>query len=104
MLAVTAIDRDNRLYPAANRGDYVALAAPGVGVRTVGADGALAARDGTSFATPFVTASLAVLSVQNPSSSPAQLRARLLASSVDLGAPGPDPLFGHGRLRAPSCR
>ncbi len=99
VIAVTAIDSRRRLYYKANRGDHIFLAAPGVSVfvPTVG-EGSY--RTGTSFAAPFVTASIAVLQGQEGADAEG-IEQFLQRSDVDLGARGRDPLFGWGLLRAP---
>ena len=57
---------------------------------------------GTSFATPYVTAALAAIYAQLPVNSPADVLKHLRYR--DLGAPGPDPIYGQGLLVAPvSC-
>ena len=39
VIAVTAVDRDGAVFPEANRGDYIAFAAPGVSIWVPGPDG-----------------------------------------------------------------
>nr|MCU0763885.1 S8 family serine peptidase [Hydrogenophaga sp.] len=99
VIAVTAVDARRRLYPQANRGRYVALAAPGVAVYAPTANGG-SYRTGTSFAAPFVTASAAVLRARGVDQAEAVLRG-LQRSAIDLGPRGRDPLYGWGLLRAP---
>jgi len=48
---------------------------------------------GTSFAVPYVTATLASYG-NDPN--------RMFADALDLGAPGPDPVFGRGLVQAPN--
>jgi Subtilase family len=100
VIGVTAVDEMGQVFSGANHGDFVALAAPGVDLWIPGQPGdgdAAAAGDrlvtGTSFAVPYVTATLA--SYGNDSK-------RMLATAADLGAPGPDPVFGHGLVQAPT--
>lgn len=101
-IAVTAVDARRRLYAKASRGAYITLAAPGVSV-FVPTAGKGSYRTGTSFAAPFVTASVAVLLSQDTPL--AGIETALQSSVVDLGAKGRDPLFGWGLLRAPAkCR
>lgn len=120
VLAVTAIDAARQPYARANRGDHLALAAPGVelwvpvpvhaasgpaagagtgaGAATGAGAGAGQYVSGTSFATALVTATLARASAawwQQPKA--AQL-ASLCRSVQDLGAAGRDPVFGCGLL------
>ena len=99
VIAVTAVQADRRIYHRAGRGAHVDLAAPGVDIPTAEAGGESGLRSGTSFAAPFVTAALAASQRQRarPVAGVQQLLAR---SAQDLGAPGHDPVFGHGLLQA----
>ncbi len=99
VLAVSAVDARMRVYKKANRGKYVAFAAPGVDlwVPKVGRGGQY--RSGTSYAAPFVTAALAIR-LQQRESEP--LKA-LAASAKDLGEPGRDPVFGWGLTQSPGA-
>lgn len=56
--------------------------------------------DGTSMATPHVSAVAALVWSYFPSCSAAQLRASLTRSALDLGTPGRDDKFGHGLVQA----
>ncbi|QDL93604.1 peptidase S8 [Paroceanicella profunda] len=99
VLAVTAVDARRAIYRNAVQGDFVDVAAPGVNVLLPGGDTRFAS--GTSIAVPFVTAWLA----SDPelySADVATIRAALADSTMDLGAPGPDPVFGAGLLQAGS--
>jgi subtilisin family serine protease len=62
------------------------------------ADGsrAYACLSGTSMAAPHVSGGLALLRATGLS--PAEAVQRLLDTAVDLGEPGPDPMFGAGRI------
>jgi subtilisin family serine protease len=53
--------------------------------------------NGTSMATPHVTA-LAALLVEQYGRNPGAIRAALQRSSDDLGQPGNDPIYGQGRI------
>lgn len=55
---------------------------------------------GTSAAAPHASAVAALLVTRYGHMTPAQLRARLRASAVDLGKPGRDAFFGNGFLDA----
>ncbi len=98
VIAVTAVDRELRPYPRANRGPYIAFAAPGVGLSA--GDGR-AAVSGTSYATPFVTAAAALLLRGGGAYTPAVLEDALARRARDLGPPGRDPVFGWGLVRLP---
>jgi hypothetical protein len=101
VIAVTAVDSRENPYRQANRGDYVAISAPGVNVWTAASISGGRLRSGTSYAAPFVSAALAVERMRMPAAPLSAVQERLLACARDLGVPGPDPVFGHGLLRAP---
>lgn len=103
VIAVTAVDRFMKVYPRANRGPYVDVAAPGVGIWTTTPQGAGEFRDGTSFASPYVTAQVARLLARDPSLSGDALVEALGQGAVDLGDPGPDAVYGRGLARAAGC-
>lgn len=58
--------------------------------------GGYACLSGTSMAAPHVSAALAVL--RSAGLTPDEAVQRLLATAADLGEPGPDTLFGAGRI------
>lgn len=103
VIAVTAVDRFGQVYALANQGDYIGLAAPGVGIWTADDRGSGVFMDGTSFAAPFVTAAATQLRRQHPELGPDAIAQRLRGLSRDLGAPGPDPVYGAGLLQALPC-
>lgn len=100
VLAVTATDADDRLYVKANRGSYVAMAAPGVDVLAPGAARSHQLQSGTSFAAAHVSGVLALLIERHPRITPAEASEALAASAVDLGRPGRDDEFGAGLISA----
>jgi len=81
MITVAAIDRSDRLASFSDYGTRtVDLAAPGVGIlSTMTADG-YATWDGTSMATPFVSAAVALCAAAYPAETAAQLIDRILSS------------------------
>jgi subtilisin family serine protease len=96
---VTAVDQELNVYRRATRGPYVDLAAPGVNVRTASFQGSAAARTGTSYAVPFVSAAAGLLLASHPELGTQAVRARLEDSARDLGQPGRDPTFGFGLIQ-----
>ncbi len=100
VLAVTAVDAQQAIYRHANRGDYIAVAAPGVDVFVAAPHGGYDLLSGTSMAAALVTGSLALLLERQPNITSRQLREALLATARDLGAPGRDSIFGAGLVNA----
>ena len=96
VMAVTAVDSNGRVFRLANRGDYVDLAAPGVGLLHARSGGGYATSSGTSFAVPFVATAAARLRLLMPYE---DVREALLSSVQDEGAPGRDDIYGYGVLR-----
>lgn len=103
-LAVTAIDRGMQLYPFANSGAYIDFAAPGVDLVTETPTG-LRQQSGTSMATPFVTAMVALHLDAGFPADPDRIRASMKRYAHDLGEEGRDSAFGWGLVRLrPNCK
>ncbi len=104
VIAVTAVDKNQRIYRWANRGDYIDFAALGVAVFTARSSGDFGNETGTSMAVPLVTAATACI-VSTANSSAINLSAtiseQLKKNVMDLGEPGRDPIFGDGLLNRP---
>lgn len=104
VIAVTATDDKDRLFKGANRGDYIAVAAPGVAVIAAkpGKSGASAYDyfTGTSMATGYATGLAAVLLSADPKLTSIDIRRIMENSATDLGQPKKDPEFGWGRIDA----
>ncbi len=99
VIAVTAVDNDQRVYRRAGRGDHIDFAAPGVDVWTAASISGVRTKTGTSFAAPFVTAAV-VLAQNGQGAEGADQVTRLLAGkALDLGEPGRDEIFGHGLVQ-----
>ena len=98
VIAVTAVDRNERIYRRAVRGDHVDFAAPGVEVWTAASIRGARPKTGTSFAAPFVTGAVALLMSETDGLTVADIRSRLAETARDLGAEGHDPTFGHGLI------
>ena len=96
VIAVTAVDASGRIFRLANRGEYVDLAAPGVGLLHARSGGGYATSSGTSFAVPFVATAAARLRLLTPLE---DIRAALIRSVQDEGSPGRDDTYGYGVLR-----
>lgn len=100
VIAVTAVDHNKQIYRRAVQGVHVDVAAPGVNIWAAASIRGARAKTGTSFAAPFVTATVAVLKAQNPSITPKELSRHLFETTIDLGKDGRDEVFGHGLINA----
>ena len=101
VLGITAVDMRMTVASDANRGAFVAFAAPGVDVYAPAAGGGGRYVSGTSFAAPFVSALASRQIADNPRLSPDVLAFILRDTAIDLGAPGQDNAFGWGLIQAP---
>ncbi|SFF34848.1 Serine protease, subtilisin family [Actinoplanes philippinensis] len=81
-------------------GPQVDVVAPGVGIAMAYPAEKFVLGSGTSQAAPHVAAAMALAKSVKPSVTPAQLRAAIAASAVDLGVAGRDDQFGAGLLNA----
>lgn len=96
VLAVSAIDANNRLALFAQPGDIVA---PGVNIINASPFGTgLSSESGTSAAAAQVSAAAGLARSLRPDLNATQTRELLLRSATDLGPPGPDAQFGYGVL------
>jgi hypothetical protein len=100
VIAVTAIDARDQIYEKANRGGYIAVAAPGVDVLAPVRDDGHDLQSGTSFAAAHVSGILALLLERRPGLTTDEARRVLAESAADLGLPGRDDHFGAGRTNA----
>jgi subtilisin family serine protease len=100
VIAVTAVDRDGTVFPEANRGDYIAFAAPGVGIWVPGPDGEGRYQTGTSFAAPFALGIAALEVMRGAPPNADALRRRLAAKAHALGTGAKNPVFGYGLVQA----
>src|SRR5262249_14491142 len=91
VLAVTAVDRDGRVYMRANRGDYVDFAALGVDV-PVQVNGRSSTVSGTSFAAPLVAARIATLLPRASREDASRAVNEVRREAVDQGRQGRDPV------------
>jgi subtilisin family serine protease len=100
VIAVTATDSDDHLLGVANRGSYIAVAAPGVDVMAAAPNGAYDFSTGTSIACAHVSGLAALLIQRNPSLTPDALATALMQTAKHLGPKGRDDEFGAGLVDA----
>ncbi|MEM7519407.1 MAG: S8 family serine peptidase [Pseudomonadota bacterium] len=101
VIAATAVGQDGKVFSNAVQGAHIDVAAPGVDIVVSGSNG-LRILSGTSAAAPFVTSSIAV-DPRLAGASVTRARGVLARGARDLGAPGPDPVFGAGLVQAPGA-
>lgn len=103
VIAVTGVDGRNRVLIEAGRASHLDYAAPGADMIAAGTGGRTFRVRGTSFAAPFVAATIAHF---YPALAPGERRAALArvdAGARDLGPHGPDRSYGRG-LVCGDCR
>jgi subtilisin family serine protease len=96
VIAVTAIDANDRLLPQANQGPHIALAAPGVSVLEPAANAGYQLTSGTSVAAAHVSGVAALIIARKPDIDFAALEKILFSTAKDLGPKGRDSQFGFG--------
>jgi hypothetical protein len=108
VIAVTAVDRNMAVYAYANRGNHIAVSAPGVDIWTAIPNRREGAQTGTSFAVPFATS---VVALNYPAAdqrrngdplAPKQRALELLQKDIRPIAGGNRSIFGAGLIQAPS--
>jgi subtilisin family serine protease len=100
VIAVTATDSNDHLYKMANRGRYIAVAAPGVDILALAPGDTYQITTGTSIAAAHVSGIAALLLERRPSLKPSDIRAVLITTAKPLGPTVPDSDFGAGLVSA----
>lgn len=81
VIAVTATDDEDKLYSKANRGNYIAIAAPGVDILAPAPKGRYEISSGTSMAAAHVSGAVALLLERDAKLNAAQVREILAATA-----------------------
>jgi subtilisin family serine protease len=100
VIAVSATDSADKLFAAANRGSYIAVAAPGVDLLLPAPEEKYQIASGTSFAAAYVSGLAALILERNPGIPSAAVRKILTETAEDLGPKGMDDQFGAGLANA----
>ena len=104
VISVSSVDKDLVLSATSNRNDHVFVAAPGVGVYSLGRlPGTVTLSSGTSFAAPVVAGVAALLKEAWPQMTPDDFREILKNSCKDLSTKGYDIYYGWGLIQAPDA-
>jgi subtilisin family serine protease len=96
VIAVTATDADDKLFPLSNRGRHIAIAAPGAQILLAIPDGGYEVASGTSYSAAEVSGIAALMLEHKGGLTPDKVRDILLATAKDLGPKGRDVMFGAG--------
>ncbi len=100
VIAVTATDRNDGLFKMANRGPYIAVAAPGVEILALAPGDSYQITTGTSVAAAHVSGIAALLLECRPSLKPADVRRLITTSAKPLGSTGGRSDVGAGLVNA----
>jgi len=102
VVAVSATEPDDSLAAFSSYGSFIALSAPGDNIWTTQRDlsNPYGAWRGTSFASPIVAGTAALIAAANPTLSNTQIVSILETGADDLGVFGYDTSFGFGRINA----
>ncbi len=98
VVSVAATDQNDARASFSNANSDVEVAAPGVDITSTWNDGGYNTISGTSMATPHVSGVTAIIRARYPSSTAAQIVAKLDGAVDDLGPAGRDASFGFGRV------
>lgn len=99
-LFVGAIDGFGRVARFSDKGPFVDLVAPGVGIFTTRLGDSYAPATGTSFAAPVVAGVAGLVWSTNPNLRPTVVRSALLRTLVEVGSKGRDNASGLGLIDA----
>ena len=101
VIGVTAVNRKNKIFRYANRGEQVEFAARGVDVKVADSvSGGWRIESGTSMASPHVAVIVGQL-LRAEAVQPKAVASWLMANAEDLGRRGFDPVYGHGLITQP---
>lgn len=97
-VAVSAVNKSKKLCRFSNYGSTIDFAAPGEGIQVITMGGNSKYINGTSFATPHVTAAFALMKSLNKDWTDEDIYKILKEHVTDLGAEGWDKQFGYGEI------
>lgn len=96
VIAVTATDSEDNLFNASNRGQHIAIAAPGVDILLPSPGASYQVSSGTSFAAAHVSGIAALILERKRDLKPDDVRKILVSTAKDIGPKGRDIYFGAG--------
>lgn len=98
VISVGAVDDTNNWSVFSNFNVFVTLVAPGERVLTTFPNQSYGNDAGTSFSTPIVSGTVAMMKALEPGLSNREIEGLLTMTAQDLGEPGYDPFYGAGLL------
>lgn len=98
VISVSAVNSSLQVLSSSQRNDQVFVCAPGGAVPFVDGNGSVVYDSGTSFATPFIAAEIALLRELAPNLDRDTLMELMVERAVDLGDSGYDTAYGYGLL------
>jgi membrane-anchored mycosin MYCP len=96
VIAVSASDQSDGIGQFADAGSYVTVAAPGVADIVPAPIRGYRKDDGTSYAAPYVTGTVALVRAAHPELTAEQVRRRIEATADRPPQTVPDPRYGYG--------
>ena len=100
VIAVSATDAEDHLFAMSNRGNHIAIAAPGVDILLPAPEAGFQVTSGTLFAAAHISGVVALMLERRPNLSPDAVRRILMSTAKDLGPKGRDDQFGAGLVDA----
>lgn len=100
VIATSALASADALASYSSIGADVEVAAPGSSIYSLAPGGLYRHGSGTSMAQPHTAGVAGLIWSVNPALTNAEVRQILTETADDLGEPGRDPRFGHGRINA----
>lgn len=98
VMAVGATNASDQRARCSNRGKWLSVTAPGMGIVSTVPGNSYKRQTGTSMASPNVAGLAGLLASRNLSN--AQVRGRIQNTAVDLGSSGKDAAYRYGRISA----
>lgn len=112
VISVGSVTMSRQRSDFSNYGSWVSVMAPGSGILSTmptssvfmttneGYHNEYDVMDGTSMAAPMVAGVIGLMKSRHPNLTPAQIKARLEGTAIDLGNPGFDTEYAHGMIDA----
>ncbi len=100
VISIAAVDSGGNHGSYSQRNYQVELSAPGTRVNSTIPENQYSLFTGTSMATPHAAGVAALVWSNYPECTNKQIRNTLIATAMDRGDPGNDPLYGHGIIQA----